>query len=289
MESALIQGLPMNQANAKSILITGCSSGIGLCAARGLKARGYRVFATARKTIDVERLRSEGLESFELDLIDSESIQRAVEQILERTGGTLDALFNNAGFGQTGAVEDLRRDVLRAQLETNLLGTHELITRVLPVMRRQGHGRIIQNSSVLGLVAMPLRGAYNASKFALEALSDALRQELRGTGIQIAIVEPGPILTRFRVNSYELFKRNIDIEASPHRDKYRATLARLAKEGAAVPFTLGPEAVLKAVIHALESRRPRVRYYVTVPTHLFALLRRVLPYRVLDWVVGGRF
>lgn len=274
--------------NKKSILITGCSSGIGLCVAHGLKARSHQVFATARKTDDVERLRNEGLDSFMLDLDDSDSIKNAVEQVLEKTGGSLDALFNNGAYGQTGAVEDLSRDVLRAQFETNVFGTHELTTRVLPIMRRQGHGRIIQDSSVLGLVALPYRGAYNASKFALEGLSDTLRLELKGTGIHVVLIEPGPILSQFRANALAAFERNIDSANSPHRSVYEATVKRLQTKGAAVPFTLGPEAVLKKVIHALESPRPKLRYYVTVPTYLFAFLRRVLPYRLLDKVVGGR-
>ncbi|MGM0679787.1 MAG: SDR family NAD(P)-dependent oxidoreductase, partial [Pseudomonadota bacterium] len=165
----------------KNILITGCSSGIGLCVARGLRERGYRVFATARREADVAKLNAEGLESLRLDLDDSDSINAAVDEVLKRTGGTLYALFNNGAYGQAGAVEDLRRDVLRRQFETNLFGWHELTNRVLPVMRRQGYGRIIQNSSILGLIALPFRGAYNASKYALEGLSDTLRLELRKT------------------------------------------------------------------------------------------------------------
>ncbi len=272
----------------KSILITGCSSGIGLTTALGLQARGHRVFASARRPADVARLRERGLHALQLDVDDSESIRRAVDTVLEQTGGRLDALFNNAGFGLTGAVEDVSREALRAQLETNLLGAHELTVRVLPAMRRQGSGRIIQCSSVLGLVAMPFRGPYCASKFALEALSDALRQELRGTGIRVSIIEPGPILSRFRANALTAFNQYIDAEHSPHRDKYRGTLRRLETEGAAVPFTLGPEAVLAKVVHALESPRPKSRYYVTLPTHLFAWLRRLLPARTLDRLVAGR-
>ncbi|MEE4376372.1 MAG: SDR family oxidoreductase [Candidatus Competibacteraceae bacterium] len=267
---------------AKSILITGCSSGIGLCVARGLRQRGYRVFATARQPGDVERLVSEGLESLPLDLADSTSIQNAVAEVLNRTEGTLDALFNNGAYGQPGAVEDLSRAVLREQFETNLFGTQELTNQILPVMRRQGHGRIIQNSSVLGLVAMPYRGAYNASKFALEGLTDTLRLELAGTGIHISLIEPGPILSLFRDNAYAAYQRNIDKTSSVHLEKYEAMERRLTVQGPAAPFTLLPEAVLKRVIHALESSRPRIRYSVTVPTYLFAALRRLLPYRVLD-------
>lgn len=271
---------------AKTILITGCSSGIGLCVAHGLKARGHRVFATARKPADVARLAEEGLESLPLDLDDSASIAAAVETVLTRTGGTLDALFNNGAYGQAGAVEDLSRAAVRAQFETNLFGTLELTNRLLPVMRQQGHGRIIQNSSVLGLVAMPYRGAYVASKFALEGLSDTLRLELVGTGIHICLIEPGPILSRFRANAFAAYQRHIDKTHSPHRATYEAMERRLNKAGPVAPFTLPPDAVLAKVVHALESRRPQARYYVTVPTYLFAVLRRVLPGRLLDWALG---
>jgi NAD(P)-dependent dehydrogenase (short-subunit alcohol dehydrogenase family) len=270
---------------AKSILITGCSSGIGLCTARGLKARGHRVFAAARKPADVERLRSEALESVQLDLTDSASIRQAVTAVLESTGSKLDALFNNGAYGQPGAVEDLRREVLREQFETNLFGTQELTNLILPVMRRQGHGRIIQNSSVLGFVAMPFRGAYNASKFALEGLSDTLRLELAGTNIHVSVIEPGPIMSRFRENADAAYQRNIRKEESAHQKVYEAMERRLTAHGPVTPFTLPPEAVLKRVIHALESSRPQIRYYVTTPTYLFAMLRRILPHRVMDWLL----
>jgi NAD(P)-dependent dehydrogenase (short-subunit alcohol dehydrogenase family) len=266
----------------ESILITGCSSGIGLCVAQGLRRRGYRVFATARQAEDVSRLQEQGLESLQLDLAASHSIHRAVDEVLARGGGRLDALFNNGAYGQAGAVEDLSREVLRAQFETNLFGTMELTNRIIPVMRKQGGGRIIMNSSVLGLVTLPYRGAYSASKFALEGLADTLRLELAGSGIAVSLIEPGPIVSRFRANSLEVFKRTIDIAHSAHRRHYEGVLRRLEKPGPAAPFTLPPEAVLSRVIHALESRRPRRRYYVTVPTHLFAALRRVLPYAALD-------
>ena len=267
---------------AKTILVTGCSSGIGYCVASGLQQRGYRVFATARRTESVEMLNAEGLESLQLDLDDSTSIRRAVDEILRRTGGELYAVFNNGAFGLPGAVEDLSRDAIRAQFETNFFGWLELTNLLMPVMRKQGYGRIIQNSSVLGFVAMPFRGAYNASKFAIEGLSDTLRLELKGTDIHVSLVEPGPILSRFRANALVAMQKHIDIEHSVHNERYQAVLTRLNTEGAAVPFTLPPEAVLKKVIHALESRKPRARYYVTVPTYLFAYLKRALPTRTLD-------
>lgn len=268
--------------SAKTILITGCSTGIGYTTAKVLKDRGHTVIATARKADDVARLQAEGFTALRLDLADSGSIRLAVEQTLESTGGSLDALFNNGAFGQPGAVEDLSREVLRFQFETNLFGTHELTNLIIPAMRRQGYGRIIYNSSVLGLVALTYRGAYNASKFALEGLADTLRLELRGTGIAISLIEPGPILSRFRENSFALYKRNIDAEHSAHRDKYRAMEARLQKEGAAVPFTLPAEAVAEKVVNALEAKRPKIRYYVTFPTYLFGTLKRLLPAAWLD-------
>lgn len=271
--------------NLGVVLITGCSSGIGHCVAHGLQQRGYRVFATARKPADVERLQQEGLESLQLDLASSKSITAAVDELLQRTGGRIDVLFNNGAFGQPGAVEDLSREVLRQQFETNLFGTHELTCRVLKTMRRQGHGRIIQNSSVLGLIALPFRGAYNASKYALEGLTDTLRLELDGSGIHISLIEPGPISSRFRANAFALYQQNIDKQQSVFHQTYNVMERRLTKQGPAAPFTLPPEAVLAKVIHAIESPRPRARYYITFPTHLFGALRRLLPTSWLDQVL----
>lgn len=270
---------------AKTILITGCSTGIGYETALILKARGHQVIATARKPEDVSRLQQEGFSALQLDLADSTSIQEAVVAALALTGGKLDALFNNAAFGQPGAVEDLSRDVLRCQFETNLFGTHELTNLVIPIMRKQGYGRIIYNSSVLGLVALKYRGAYNASKFALEGLVDTLRLELHGTNIQLSLIEPGPILSDFRKNSFELYKKNIDTANSCHKATYQAMETRLQTEGAAVPFTLPASAVADKVVHALESARPKIHYYVTFPTYLFGFLRRILPAAWLDHIL----
>ena len=268
--------------SSKTILITGCSSGIGYSAALLLKNRGHHVIATARNPADAARLKQEGFTAIQLDLADSQSIQQAVNQALDLTGGKLDALFNNGAFGQPGAVEDLTRDVLKYQFETNLFGTHELTNLLIPIMRKQGHGRIIYNSSVLGLVAMRYRGAYNASKFALEGLADTLRLELYGTQIYVSLIEPGPILSNFRENSYALYKKNIDPAHSFHQSAYQAMEDRLQKEGAAVAFTLPAKAVVDKVIHALESKKPKIRYYVTFPTYLFAVLKRILPISWLD-------
>lgn len=269
----------------KSILISGCSTGIGACVARGLAARGWQVFAGARKAEDVERLCAEGLNGVMLDLDDSASIQAAVAAVLAQTGGTLEALFNNGGFGQVGAVEDLTRTALREQFETNLFGWVELTNLVIPVMRRQGHGHIVMNSSVLGYAAFAYRGAYNAVKFALEGLSDTLRHELHGSGIHVVLIEPGPIVSRFRENCLPHFEKHIDWRNSVHRAQYESQMARLHKPGPAAPFTLPAEAVLEKIIHALESPAPRPRYPVTVPAVAFWWLKRVLPIRVMDWLL----
>jgi len=269
----------------KTILITGCSTGIGRTAAFLLKERGYRVFATARKPEDVAQLEKAGLESLVLDLDCTESIQKALTEILSRTNNELYALFNNGAYGQAGAVEDLSRDTLRQQFETNLFGTLELTNLVIPVMRKQGYGRIIQNSSVLGLIALPYRGAYNASKYALEGLTDTLRLELADAPIHISLIEPGPIESSFRKNAFASYQRNIDKEHSAHRDRYAAMEARLKTTKQSVPFKLPPEAVVKKLIHALESIRPKPRYYVTFPTYLFGTLRRLLTTRLLDTVL----
>ncbi|WP_298219775.1 SDR family NAD(P)-dependent oxidoreductase [Halothiobacillus sp.] len=277
----------------RSILITGCSSGIGLCVARGLADRGHRVIASVRQEKDIKTWPHADIPVVCLDLTDDQSIESGLNAALAHTDGMLDALFNNGAFGLPGAVEDLSREALRAQFETNLFGWQVLTNRVIPLMRTQGFGRIIQNSSVLGIAALPFRGAYVASKFALEGLSDTLRLELHGTGIDVSLIEPGPITSRFRANAASAFLRFIPIESSFHADAYRKQLVRLNKPGPAAPFTLPPEAVLGRVIHALESRRPKARYPVTVPTYLFSILRRLLPSRWMDRVLlaasgGGR-
>ncbi|RZV99314.1 MAG: SDR family NAD(P)-dependent oxidoreductase, partial [Rhodobacteraceae bacterium] len=177
----------------KSILITGCSSGIGHDAAHGLVQRGWRVFATCRKAEDCDRLRAEGLESFRLDYEDEDSIGAALNEALSLTGGTLDAVFNNGAYGIPGLLEDMPRDALRAIFETNFFGQHDLTRRVIPVMRAQGHGRILMNSSILGFAALKWRGAYNSTKFAMEGWSDTLRMELHSSNIRVILIEPGPI------------------------------------------------------------------------------------------------
>lgn len=265
------------------ILVTGCSSGIGLDAAIALHQRGYNVIATIRHIDQAEPLFAAGLKHVVvLDLSLSSSVQATAERCLEISNGEITALFNNAAYGQPGAVEDLSRDVLRKQFETNLFGVQELTNLLLPTFLAHSDARIVNCSSVLGIVAMPFRGAYNASKFALEGLTDTLRMELVGTSVKVVLIEPGPIITRFRENALTALQENIDIDASRHQEGYKKNIARLEKPGAAMPFTLGPEEVTKKLIKALECRNPKARYYVTFPTHLMGFLRRVLPTSLLD-------
>lgn len=271
---------------AKAVLVTGASTGIGYHCAKALQKDGYRVIASCRKLPDVSRLQAEGLTCIQLDVADSGSIQRAVEETLELCDGRLYGLFNNGAYGQPGAVEDLTRDTLRRQFETNVFGWAELTNALLPSMIANGEGRIVQNSSVLGFAAMPFRGAYNSSKFALEGLSDTLRLELKGTGVEISLIEPGPILSDFRKNALTALKSNVDMANSRHKEKYDAALERLSKKGPAQRFTLGPEAVYKKLKHALESKRPKPRYYVTFPTYLMGYLKRVLSSRGMDKILG---
>lgn len=270
----------------RTILITGCSSGIGYDAAKGLQARGWRVFATCRQEPDCDRLRREGLESFVLDYADEASIAAAVAEVVARTGGKLDALYNNGAFACPGAVEDLPRDALRAIFETNLFGYHDLTRQVIPLMRAQGHGRIINCSSVLGLVGLKWRGAYVATKFAMEGLSDVLRIEMAGTGIKVILIEPGPITSSIREKAIPHFERWIDWQGSARSAEYAALRGRLYSKGAPDRWELPARAVTEKLIRALESPRPRPRYFVTVPTHLMGVLRRILPVPLLDWVIA---
>lgn len=268
---------------ARSVLITGCASGIGHHAAHALAARGWRVLATCRQDADCERLRAEGLESFALDYASPESVAQGTAEALRRTGGRLEALYNNGAFALPGAVEDLPREGFRTILEANLLGPHDLARRLIPTMRAQGGGRIVNCSSVLGVVAMPWRGAYNASKFALEGLTDTLRLELRGTGIHVILLEPGPIATAIREKSVPHFERWIDWRASALSARYEAELIpRLCAPPARVPGQRDVVAVTRSLIHALESPRPRARYRITPQTRLAEALRRLAPTRLRD-------
>jgi NAD(P)-dependent dehydrogenase (short-subunit alcohol dehydrogenase family) len=266
---------------AKSILITGCSTGIGHACANGLKVRGYRVFATARKPEDVARLESEGLEALTLDYADSASVQACAAEVSRRTQGTLFALFNNGAYGQPGAVEDVPRKVLEDQFAANVFGWHELTNLCLPMMRKRGEGRIVQCSSVLGLVALKYRGPYNASKFALEGLTDTLRLELRNTNIKVVTINPGPIESRFVPNARAAFERNIDMTNSHYKEDFEKQRRRLDKGGNG-RFKLPATAVLDKLILAIEKPNPRAHYYVTTPTYVAAIVKRLMPQTFID-------
>ena len=271
----------------KSILITGASSGIGFDAAQTLQSMGWRVFAACRQHDDVERLKAGGLpDAVHLDYEDPESIALCVNHVLTQTGGTLDALFNNGAYAIPGPLEDLSRAAMTAIFNANFLGWHDLTVQLLPAMRAQGHGRIVNCSSVLGLVTTPYRGAYCATKYAVEAWSDALRMEMDGTDIHVVLIEPGPIATSFRANAIKQFEKWIDWENSPRADEYRASLLDKMYVGSGdSPFQKPPSSVTEKLIHAIESPRPRPRYFVTTPTYAGDLLRRFLPTTLLDRVM----
>ncbi len=270
----------------KTILITGCSSGIGYHCAKRLKVEEkYRLIVTARKDKDIQRLISEGFEAVKMDMSESASVQKGFKRVLAKTGGELYALFNNAGFGQPGAVEDLSRDALKEQFETNVFGAIELTNLALKVFRKQKKGKIIQNSSILGFVAFKYRGAYSASKFALEALSDTLRLELTGSNIYISLIEPGPIKTDFRRNAFKKFLKYINVDKSPHYQAYQKSIERF-KSDKDDPFTLSSEAVFQSLSKILETENPKDRYQITIPTKLFWILRRILPVKVLDMIIN---
>jgi len=270
----------------KTILITGCSSGIGYDAAHYLHANGYTVFATARQSKDVERLQKEGFNAYLLDVTKPQTITDTLDAILKETGGTLYALFNNAGYGQPGALEDVATDVLREQFETNVFGLHEMTRRIIPIMRAQGYGRIIQHSSILGIISLRFRGAYNASKYAVEGLCDTLRLELDNTDIFVSTLNTGPVRSRFRDNGIKKFLENIDGENSVFADEYkRDVLKREEKKDKDGLFTRNSDAVIEKIIHALEHPNPKARYYITPATHLLGSFKRILSTKMLDRIL----
>ena len=268
----------------KSVLITGCSSGIGLCLAHGLRSEGYRVFASARNINDVEKLKALGFESLLIDLSSSVSINDAISELYQKTDN-LYALINNGAYGQAGALEDISREALEKQFQVNVFGWHELTNLVLPKMRNENIGRVIYISSVLGFVAMPFRGAYVASKYAIEGLVNTLRLELSNTNIKFSLVQPGPIESKFRDNAYIAFKSNVNSINSNYNEQYNTMIQRLKSDKNA-QFTLPPEAVLKCVVHALNSSSPKIHYRVTFPTKLFAFLNRFFPSSWVDIILN---
>ena len=269
----------------KSVLITGCSSGIGLCLAHGLRSEGYRVFVSARNNNDVDQLKALGFESLLLDLSSSGSINDAISELYQKTDN-LYALINNGAYGQAGALEDISRDALEKQFQANVFGWHELTNLVLPKMRKENVGRVIYISSILGFVAMPFRGPYVASKFAIEGLVNTLRLELSDTNIKFSLIQPGPIESKFRANAYLAFKENVDSSKSNYKEQYNTMIERLESDKNA-QFTLPPDAVLKCALHALKSKSPKIHYHVTFPTKLFAFLGRILPSSWMDKILNN--
>ncbi len=266
----------------KHVLITGCSSGIGFyCLNELSKDENYKVYGTCRSEEDFKLLSERGLEVFMLESNSSESVHKCMRQVLSKSGGKLDVLFNNIGYGQPGAVEDLSRDVMREQFETNVFGVMELSSLAMRVFREQNSGKLIFNSSILGFAAMAYRGAYNASKFALEGFADTMRQEVMGSGIDVVLIEPGPILSKFRQTALGKFKKNIDIEKSFHKETYQKTLKRL-ESTEDTPFTLGADAVFEVLMQAIKAKKSKARYKVTFPTKLFWYLMKILPTKILD-------
>lgn len=272
----------MRNESGRAVLVTGCSSGIGLAAAKALHQRGYLVFATARDDQSIEMLNHIGVTPVFMDGRNSASIRDAVDMVAGTTNGKLYGVFHNIGYGQSGALEDLPRDALREQFETNVFGLHELNSLIIPMMRRQTYGRLIINSSVLGYVAQKYKGAYVASKYALEAIADTLRLELHGSGIHVSLIEPGPIESRFRQHSLAAFKRFVDIGNSVHAAAYRGFVEKLATEGPITRWTLPASACLPPLFDALESRKPKARYQVTFPSKLLFVLKRLMTARQLD-------
>ncbi|UWR58294.1 SDR family NAD(P)-dependent oxidoreductase [Phaeobacter inhibens] len=271
----------------KTILMTGCSSGIGLDAARGMRERGWTVFASCRQRVDCDRLRAQGFISPLMDYTNAETLRSGLDEVLEHTGGTLDVLFNNGAHGLPGAVEDVSTDGLRSIFESNVFGWHELTRNVIPVMRAQGHGRIVQNSSILGFVSFPWRGAYVATKHAIEGLTDTMRIELRDSGIRVILIEPGPVTSKIREKAIPHFEKYVDWENSALRDRYETNLLkRLYESTGPDRFELPASAVTAKLVHACESRRPHPRYYVTVPTHVGGVLKRILTTRAIDRILA---
>lgn len=272
----------------RTILVTGCSSGIGAYCCRALKRDGWRVFATARKPDDLAQLESEGFETFYLDYTDPGSIESVARSAIELTEGGIDALFNNGAHAQAGAVEDLPMEALRDQFEANFFGWHDLTRRIVPSMRLRGAGRIVMNSSIYGLVPGRFRGAYVSSKYALEGLMTSMALELRGSGVSVSMIEPGPITSRIAKNGLVWFEKYIDAENSVHAKSYRTQLLRLRQGGAVSSLRLEPDAVYKVLRHALNSPRPRMHYPVTIPAKAGSLMRRVLPSSLLYRILAGR-
>ena len=274
----------------KVAVVTGASTGIGRATARLLKARGWRVFPTARSRTDLDLLRGEGFQPVELDLADSDSVEYAAKEVLELSHGIIGAVVNNAGYGQPGALEDLSRAALRKQFETNVIGTLDFTNRFIPTLRAQKSGRIVIVSSVVGRVVIPFLGAYSASKFALEAIGDGLRMELGPVGVSVSLVEPGPIQTCFRKRVVSEAARGLEMHNSAFAKQYAKELSEPERTYSRPTdvFRKPPEAVARKIVHALESRHPRARYPVTAPAWFGDFAARFFPSRLKDALLASK-
>ena len=265
-----------------NILITGCSTGIGLKTALTLKENGFKVYASARNDKDINKLNNLGFETFKIDVTNKNDITNALQTIIQNDT-KLDAVFNNAGFGQPGAVEDISTEVLKNQFETNLFGLHELTIQTMKIFRKQGYGKIIQHSSVLGIISLKFRGAYNASKYAIEGLTDTLRQEVSNSNIFVSVINTGPVASKFRANALKNFNANVDIENSYFNDVYTKELKkRLESKVDDTPFTLPSSSVANVVLNIMKSQKPKPRYYVTKATYLLGFFKRILSTSLMD-------
>lgn len=265
---------------SKVILVTGCSSGIGAHCAKRLREDGWRVLVTARKQADIERLKADGYKTFYLECRNPESIKACFDAVLEATGGKLDAVFNNAGYSQAGAVEDLPIEALREQFEVNFFAVHEMTLLAVGHMRAQGHGRIIQHSSILGFCPMGLRGAYNASKYALEGLYGTMHTELQNSDVHVSLIQTGPIPSKIAINALPYINKYIDVENSLHQKAYKARIARLEAGGTPDASGNGAEPVYVKLKRALNDKSPRPQYFVTRETYIAGMFKRLLPSRV---------
>ncbi len=266
-----------------SVLITGCSSGIGEQTALYLQSKGHNIFATARDIEDVQRLKTLGFCAYYLDVTNKQTISDTLKDILKQTDGTLDVVFNNAGYGQPGAVEDISTEVLKEQFETNVFGLHEVTIQVLVIMKAQGYGKIIQHSSVLGIVSLKLRGAYNASKYAIEGLTDTLRLELKDTNIDVTLLNTGPVISDFRKNATLKVEQNIDIDNSRFKESYIKSINSSKSD---VPFTLEGIDVAKVVERIILTNKVKPRYYITKATYILGYLKRTLSTSMLDKILN---
>ena len=272
----------------KNILITGCSSGIGKNVAITLHNKGWRVFATCRSKTDCTFFKKLGIESFPLDLLKEESINCAVNLVKEKTKSQLDVLFNNGAYAIPGAIQDIPRSAMREIFEVNVFGQIDLINRCIPLMMSSDYPKIINCSSVLGFMSLPYRGLYSATKYSLEALTDALRRENYNNKIRFVLIQPGPINTNIKKKSIKHFEKWIDWKKSIHQKTYENKVIKRLYDNnykdTLNNYELKPDAVTKIIIKVLNSKNPKVRYKITMQTKIAQFMIKIFPTNLLDWI-----